>query len=95
MDLRSYDIDGSIFESFWVNDYERHSWADDEVFNVNYHVGWTRSYMIGLLRHYPSEFNEVAYRYEEGEHWWHELCYFTSNLMKNQAYDVEDFIPRQ
>jgi TFIIF-interacting CTD phosphatase-like protein len=51
--------------------------------------------MIGLLRHYPSEFNEVAYRYEEGEHWWHELCYFTSNLMKNQAYDVEDFIPRQ
>lgn len=94
MDLRPYDSTGDIFDSLFDGE-NRHPWADNEVFNVDYFIRWTHNYMIDLLRHYPSDVGAIAYTYSRDRHWWSELCYFNHYLFEYQGADIEDYIPRQ
>lgn len=60
MDLRPYDQDDGIWNTYFDRDENSHYWVDDEIHSIHYSIYWTRHYIINMLRRYPYDVSKYS-----------------------------------
>lgn len=81
---------GINYNDYWIDDWTRQPWAEQEIFSINYWLIWTHYYFVRVSLSFPTEIRMLADRYENSHHWWDELCHLTPFLLRANTEDESE-----